>query len=201
MLLGSAGIEWFRYEPEFGGNREFEEGRLALECRRLTNRELLLQDDSDEAITKWRDNFLESYDGESAQTIKEMVAPLVLLFRRWVTCTRAFENFEIRPGYCSNDPVEIFFELPLTPDAMQGKEENLTMEILRAISHATSLQGDELKKYVAAFGGNTGGTGSSNPGREKGKQTASDASAGSSSDTGDSEENAATTSEMKEQST
>lgn len=199
MLLASAGISWFKYVPEFNNNRTYDQSeRLSLEIRRVSNRENLTQKDGEEDLEKWRDEFLKTYKGEYAEDIKEFDRVILLFLRRWVSCTRNFTNFELREGYCSNDPVEIFMELPLSAEAIQGEEENLTMEILRAIKTATSIQGDELKKFVAASDGNTEATLSTETGREKDNQIVSNASDGSSSENADGAAHANTSAEKIE---
>lgn len=146
-------IGWFRYEPEWKGNRALPaEERLSLEIRRL--RPVDLYSDDDEAFyTEWRDSYLKEHYGDRDYWPQILRFPSAILgvLRRLTTHTRNWKNFEFEDGM-KTDPIDIILEMPTPPGADQN--EGLLWEVTTVLSQTANLTGAEIKNYSApsAFG-------------------------------------------------
>ena len=142
------GITWFRYVPEWKGNRDLnEDEQLSLEIKRLKPINTLYDED-DEAIHKWRDEHLKTWldDPEHGGNVRQMPVEVLKLLKRFVNHTRGFKGF-VFDGVEKTDPIDIFLNIPHPPTTSQN--DSLIMEIVQVLGETAHMTGDELKNFVA----------------------------------------------------
>ena len=150
MELGSAGLRWFRYVPEYDGNREQDETvRLSVEIRKLRMVDVLGIKEDDDSLFQWRDQSLQRIlkDSEYEQAVKNFPARVLSGMRQFCSHTRNFRNWEF-DGEPLDDAALIFLNLSI--DA-ENPADGLLGEVNGAITTAASLYGEKLKNYVQRF--------------------------------------------------
>ena len=146
------GVTWFRYVPEWKGNRDLDDSeQLSLDIKRLKPINTLYDDD-DEAIHKWRDEHLRQWldDPEHGDNVRQMPVEVLKLLKRFVNHTRGFKNF-VFDGIEKTDPIDIFLNIPNPTTTSQNA--SLIMEIGQVLGETAHLTGDELKNFVARSDG------------------------------------------------
>jgi hypothetical protein len=157
MELGTGGIDWFTYVPEFRGNRDLpEDQRLSLEIRCLRPVDMLAEfDDSPDQLYRWRDEALATQleDPDYGPQIKRFGLEVLQTMRVFVEHTRGFRNF-VFGGQALGDPAEVFVRLPISPDQdAPERGKGITQEINEVIKATAGMEADDLKNYVAQCSG------------------------------------------------
>ena len=148
------GITWFRYVPEWKGNRDLEETeQLSLEIRRLKPIDTLY-DEEEERIHRWRDEHLKQWldDPEHGDGIRQMSIDILKLLKRFATHTRGYKGF-VFDGIEKTDPIDIFLNIP--NPATQSQSDSLITEIVTVLGETSHMTGNELKNFVARLDGST----------------------------------------------
>ena len=167
MDFGNMDISWFRFVPEFRGNRDLpKEERLSLEIRRLSVAEAQARyaPDIRGNYQSWRRNELaKRFDMEDLGSLpeadRELVQQVNLLdpnvvkdFQMFCRHSRNFENFYF-DGKEESDPFHLYFKLPAMVCPTTGK--GLIEEIKTAIAETLSMDGHELGNFVEACAGSS----------------------------------------------
>lgn len=145
-------VGWFRYEPQWKGNRALPEAeRLSLEIRRLRPVDLY-SDDDDAFYTQWRDDELKPKYGatEYWPQIARFPVPILGVLRRLTTHTRNWQGFEFEHGM-ETDPIKIALEMPTPPGLQQS--DGLLWEITTVLTETANLTADEVKNYKGPSAG------------------------------------------------
>ena len=151
MDLGTKKSDWFKFVPEYQGNRALEEGQLSLEILPLrTIDQLTLADDDERTLTGWLEGELAIRPDlveDMGSDVLRLKINTVKLMRLFVEHTRRYTHFEF-DGEALDDPLEVFLRMPI-PENSTGTEPNLLLEIRRAIEATAGLSQADLKNYVA----------------------------------------------------
>ena len=158
MDFSAHDINWFRYVPEYMGNRELpEDEQMSLQIRRIPSSTVLAQMGDYGSPIAWRDKQLrrirksqEEYNEEVIKAFKVMGQAELRLVQQFVEFSRDFRNFTW-DGVEKADPLWIALHLP--PHTCPTTEKTLSVEILDAQNTTITLYGDELKNFVSESAG------------------------------------------------
>jgi len=152
-MIMELGITWFRYIPEWKGNRDLDEGeQLSLEIRRMRPLDTLYEE-SEESIHRWRDEHLKRWldnNAEEADNIRLMPIEVLKLLKRFASHTRGYKGF-VFDGVEKTDAIDIFLNIPNPTTSSQT--DSLIMEIARVLGETANMTGDEVKNFVARLDG------------------------------------------------
>ena len=157
MKLGSMKIQWVPFIPRWKNNRDLpEEEQVSLEIKRLRPIDELSELSSSE-LRKWWESRTATwaYHADYSDLIKNATIPSIQMFHRLEQITRNWKGIEVEDESGTwktlSDVVEIslFFPNPTGTDQSEGLFQEI-FEAVREIAHATD---DELKNFVAEYGG------------------------------------------------
>ena len=155
-------ISWFRYEPEFLGNRKLpKEDRMSLEIKRLSLEQVAaryspgvrgdangwLREELDKHFPDRRKTN-HGYTGRQMELVdcmETLDVPQLKDFQMFCTHTRNYENLTMG-GEPLTDPFLFYFELPPTQDP--ATEKALIVEIREVIAETSNMSAAELGNFA-----------------------------------------------------